>query len=101
MKNARKHKTIKNIFASFYYKTFNFLVGNKIIHGDGRVGGFSLITRKVVDKFNLVIEIDRHYLSILRWLGFNDSYIFYEHEKRHSGKSSYSLLKPFIQNPIL
>jgi dolichol-phosphate mannosyltransferase len=37
--------------------------------------------------------VDHHYLFILHWLGFKTATIEYQHAKRWSGKSSYSLTK--------
>ena len=36
-------------------------------------------------------ERDRHYVFVLRWLGFNASELEYEHGARYEGKSSYTL----------
>jgi polyisoprenyl-phosphate glycosyltransferase len=54
-------------------------------------GAYSILSRKVIDSFLLFEEKERHYLFILRWLGFRMGAIEYVHQERHSGKSSYRL----------
>ena len=58
---------------------------------DPRYGAFSILTRKVVDAFLTFDDKERHYLFILRWLGFEAGSIDYEHQPRHAGESSYNL----------
>jgi polyisoprenyl-phosphate glycosyltransferase len=95
IKKSREHSSVKNILASIYHRSFNWLVGNKSLHSNGQIGSYSLLSRKVVNAFISFNDYHRHYLSILRWLGFSETYIVYEHEKRYSGKSSYTFSKLF------
>jgi dolichol-phosphate mannosyltransferase len=90
-KISRKHSGFKNLTATLFTKVFNYLADNQISRTD--VGGFSLITRKVASAFMQIKDSRRHYLMILRDLGFNQSYIQIEHNKRFEGKSSYNLRK--------
>ncbi|MEZ4873527.1 MAG: hypothetical protein R2827_15055 [Bdellovibrionales bacterium] len=60
---------------------------------DTGVGTFSLLTRKVVDAFLKLEDAHRHYLFILRWLGFKSTVVQIKHRKRKYGKSSYTLTK--------
>jgi len=93
---SRNHSKLKNLFAGVFHKSFNWLVGNSKIHSNGSIGAYSLITRKVVDAFCEFKDYHRHYLSVLRWLGYSHSYISIKHEKRYAGKTSYSLNKLVI-----
>lgn len=87
----RKHSIVKNFFAKLYNSVFNFL--SESVEAHYNVGSFSLISRKVVEQFLRIKDRHRHYLLLLRWLGFNSTYVEIEHLERHSGKSSYSLKK--------
>lgn len=93
IKKYRQHKKLKNLIAALFHKLFNYLVGNKLFHSNGQIGTYSLITRKVVDAYCRVSDYQRHYMMILRWLGFSTTYIIIEHEKRFEGKTSYTISK--------
>ncbi len=58
---------------------------------DGAQGNFSVISRQVVDAFLRFRDRDRHYLLIVRWLGFTSATIEYEHADRPHGRSAYTL----------
>ena len=51
------------------------------------------MTSRVKDNFISVNDKHRHYINILRWLGYKSMYIEVEHNKRMHGKSSYSFFK--------
>jgi dolichol-phosphate mannosyltransferase len=89
----RKHGFIKNLFSGMFHMVFNFLVGVKEVTTDGQIGTYSLITRKVVEAYKQFNDDYRPYLVILNLVGFNQGYQMIDHEKRHSGKSSYSFKK--------
>jgi glycosyltransferase involved in cell wall biosynthesis len=90
-KTTRKHSGFKNIAASVYFRLFNYLSENQMATDD--VGSFSMISRKAADAFLAIREFHRHYLMVLRLLGFNFTVIKIEHEKRFEGKSSYTFKK--------
>lgn len=58
---------------------------------DGSFGSFSVISRPVIDAFLKFQDRDRHYLLILRWLGFRVGSIDYVHATRYAGRSAYGL----------
>lgn len=84
----RQHSLFKKITAKLYFRLLNFLTQNKL---EGEYGTFSIISRKVVNAYLTMNDVNRHYLFILQWLGFRTTAIEYKHMKRHSGSSSYSL----------
>lgn len=92
-KQERKHGFFKNITASIFNRVFNYLIDNKNYSADGNVGAFSMLTRKAVDAYCSITEYQRHYLMVLRWLGFNHTYVEIEHKERFEGKSTYTLSK--------
>lgn len=89
------HSKRKNLFTLLFNWVFNFLVDNPKEFANSNVGTFSILSRKVVDAFCSVDDYQRHYLKILRWLGFNSSTIEIKHEKRFHGTSSYTISKLF------
>jgi glycosyltransferase involved in cell wall biosynthesis len=82
----KKHSLLRNATAWAYFKLLSFFNGAPI---DGREGSFSLINRKVVQAYLRMKDRDRHYLFILRWLGFKTTLLEYEHAERFAGESSY------------
>lgn len=58
---------------------------------DPQYGALSMISRRVRDEFMRFGERDRHYLHVLKWLGFKSGEIVYRHQPRHAGRSSYSV----------
>lgn len=93
VKKQRKHGTIKNVATRFFNKVFNYLVEAKDLKASGMIGAYSLISRKVVNEFLQYGDNRRHYLMVLRWLGFSYSFVSIEHKERYAGKSSYNLNK--------
>ncbi len=84
----RTHSRNRLWAAKAYFWLLSRLTGRTV---DGSYGSFSILTRPVVDAYLRFSERDRHYLFILRWLGFNVGVIEYRHEDRAAGKSAYSL----------
>jgi polyisoprenyl-phosphate glycosyltransferase len=88
-RSKREYSALKNVFARFYFFVFNWLTETQI--ASASVGAFSLVTRNVVDAFCRVQDAQRHYLMVLRWLGFSYAFVEVQHDKRFRGKSSYNL----------
>jgi polyisoprenyl-phosphate glycosyltransferase len=86
----RAHSGFRLIAAKAYFALMSKLTGESV---DGSYGTFSILSRKVADAFLQFTERDRHFLFILRWLGFKCGTIEYAHAERHAGISSYSLGK--------
>jgi glycosyltransferase involved in cell wall biosynthesis len=92
-KTKRKHSFFKNITASIFFSIFNYLNDNKNVDANKNVGSYSLLSRKVVESYKSMKEGNRHYLMILRLLGYKSTYLEILHEERFEGKSSYSFSK--------
>lgn len=92
-KKERKHGFLKNLKAKIFYSIFNFLVDNKNNKASEKVGSYSLLSREVVDAYVKLGDYKRHYLMLLRWLGFQSAYIEINHNKRFEGISSYNFKK--------
>jgi polyisoprenyl-phosphate glycosyltransferase len=91
-KKRTGHGWFKNLFARAYFRLYNWLSDNS--HKATKdVGSFLIMQRKVADAFSSMNDYHRHYLLILKWLGFSSAYITIEHNKRFEGKSSYNFSK--------
>lgn len=88
VRSRRKYPFLKNATAKFFFFIFNWLSDTQQATAD--VGAFSIITRKVLDAFCRINDAHRHYLMVLRWLGFRSASINVEHRKRAAGPSSYN-----------
>lgn len=90
-KKERKHSIFKNLSAYLFHRVFNWLSESDNVSSHQQVGAYSLLTRKVVDAYCSLKDYHRHYLLLLRWLGFSSTSVEIEHAERFSGQSSYSL----------
>lgn len=93
IKESREHSIIKNFFAGIFNFFFNYLSDNKRITSHSNIGAYSMISRKVALAFNNFNDYHRHYLMVLRWLGFKSYYLNIKHKERFSGKSGYTFSK--------
>jgi glycosyltransferase involved in cell wall biosynthesis len=73
-----------------YFRLLEWTTGE---YFDGELGSFSLISRRVIDAFLQFRERDRHYLMVLRQIGFDSVVIDYERAQRTVGVSSYDFYK--------
>jgi len=73
--------------ASLYFKLINLFTTE---HLNGVYGSFSILHEKVRLSYLRFQDNDRHYLFILKWLGYKTTSLEYEHGERFAGSSSYS-----------
>lgn len=90
-RTGRAHGWMKNAFARLWSAIFNRLAGE--MPADPLVGGYSMLSRSAVDAFLRIGDVHRHYLVIVRWLGFPVAHVPVTHRPRYRGKSSYNLFK--------
>ncbi len=86
---TRAHSFLRNSCAQLFYAVIKWLTGGKLSIGK-EINTFSLLSRKAVDAFLKIKEVDRHSLYIIDWLGFKSTIIPIVHNKRPHGKSSYT-----------
>jgi len=90
----RQTRNVDNIFkrfsALFFYKVINFLSDTEI---PTNVGDFRLLDKSVVEYLNSLPEQSRFLRGLVAWSGHPAEYIFYDREKRFSGKTHYSFSK--------
>jgi len=89
----RKHGLLKNFFAALFHKVFRRLTDTPSVDSQYEVGSYSLLSRKAIDAFLRFTDRHRHYLLILRWMGFKTATIEIDHYDRHSGVTTYSFFQ--------
>lgn len=95
IRKKRQYTWWKNIAAKLFSKIYNYLIDDKKLLTNYNIGSYSLITKKVAQEFQKYGDYQFHYLLVLRWLGFNQSFIEIEHYERASGKTSYNFKRLF------
>lgn len=89
-KKRNGEAVLKLLTANWFYKTFNKLSNYKI---PVDTGDFRLVDRKVVDIINNMPEHHKFFRGLFSWVGFRQTPIEYEREKRFAGKTKYNLKK--------
>jgi dolichol-phosphate mannosyltransferase len=86
----KRHSPARRLASAGYFALMRTFTDSA---SDAAVGSLSIISRPVVDAFLRTRDRERHYLSILHWLGFSTATIEFAHAERYAGTSSYSLVK--------
>ena len=94
-KRARAHGGTRNWTGRTYSRLLNRLIADHRLRDHAGIGNYSILTRKVVDSFLEMEDQHRHYLGLLRWMGFDDSIIEIDHFERAGGSSSYTFRRLF------
>ncbi len=89
----RKHSLIKILESRVYHLCFNLLTG---MNTDATIGNYGIYSRKVVNAFNNMDEQFRGFGLLVKWMGFNCTYLDVEHGNRYTGKSSYNFHRGII-----
>ena len=90
-KATREYGAMRNAVTALFYRLFNLLAD--VPAGDGHIGGYSLITRRVADSYLQLPDYHRDYLLLIRWMGFRTSVLDVTHAPRPSGRSAYTPLR--------
>jgi len=80
---ARKHGLARRLFGRVYRAM-------TLGPAEGEIGTLSILSRKVVDAFLALRDVEREFVLALAWLGFERTTVPFEHALRASGKSAYS-----------
>lgn len=89
-RKERKDSLFKKLSSLIFYKVFNYLSG---LNYDYHVGGFRIISKRVVEKFRLMREQPRYFNALIEWMGFPTASVDVEHGRRIEGKSNYNFGK--------
>ncbi|MEK6277269.1 MAG: glycosyltransferase family 2 protein [Actinomycetota bacterium] len=86
-RRLRRQSLFRRVAARTYRRLANFLARTDI---DPDYTNLSIASRKVIDAFLGLRDVDRHYLLILLWLGFEHTTIDVDQDERYAGQSSYT-----------
>lgn len=89
----RKQSLFKGLLGKFYHSVFNIFSDRQYDVDAGSLVGFGKKAQKAFNKFP---DKDRLYIQILKWVGFQSTYVTLEHKPRFEGKSSYDFHKVII-----
>jgi glycosyltransferase involved in cell wall biosynthesis len=92
-RSDRQDFVIKKLSSWLFYKVFSYLTD---VCYDYRIGNFRIVSRKVVNNFRLVRERLRFFGGIIELIGYKVSYVQVQHDRRFSGKSTYTYRKLFV-----
>lgn len=91
IRHKRKGESfLKKLTAALFYRVFS-RVTNINIPLD--VGDFRLIDRKVLDSLKTIREKSRFIRGLVSWVGYKQTGISYDREKRMTGRTKYHFLK--------
>ncbi len=90
VRKKRKEGQLKKLSYWAYYRLQNMLIryDTPLDSGD-----FSMVSRRVLDHINEMPEQSRFIRGLRWWVGFKQTGISYERDKRFAGKTKYSLKK--------
>jgi len=90
----RKKRYVDSIFkkktAAFFYQFMNMLSDIKIPEN---VGDFRLLDRTAVEYLSSLPEHAPFLRGLVAWGGYQEDYVYFDREERHSGKTHYSISK--------
>jgi dolichol-phosphate mannosyltransferase len=88
VREGRAHGRLRNASSRLFARALRTL--STAGRSDPRIGNYTLISREVVTAFRRFADVHRHYLMLLRWLGFPAAEVPIRHAPRPLGRSSYS-----------
>lgn len=94
LREKRSFGYFKNFSAKIYYIILS-LLGRRIENSEN-IGTLTAFTSNIRSYFLMVNDRHRHFLLILKMLGFKSNYIKINHRHRKEGKSSYNVKKLVI-----
>ncbi|MEX1308013.1 MAG: glycosyltransferase family 2 protein [Eubacteriales bacterium] len=89
-KRRKGESLFKRLSATVFYRLLRVFSDTHIPED---TGDFRLMDRKVVEAFNAMGEHNRFIRGMVAWLGFKQVPLEYVREKRHAGKTKYTLKK--------
>jgi len=91
IRNADTHSSwFKRTSSKLFYKVMSLMSEVDIEHG---TADFRLLDRVVVDQLKRLPEVGPFYRGLVKWVGFKQRSISYMPDRRHSGRTKYSLNK--------
>jgi polyisoprenyl-phosphate glycosyltransferase len=87
-RRRRNQPFLRRLAARAYFRSRNVFFGMEM---GSEYATLSIISRKVVEAYLRVGDVDRQYILVLHWLGFRRAEITIEAGTRFAGRSSYRL----------
>ena len=81
---------LKRLTAKIFYRVLTRLTSINI---PVDTGDFRVMDRKIVDAFNRMPEQHKFIRGLVSWIGFKQTYVEYDRDKRHGGKTGYTYRK--------
>jgi|TARA_B110000971_G_C20036200_1_gene514359 dolichol-phosphate mannosyltransferase len=92
-RNKRDGERLFKILSSKYFYRFLNFISETNIPLD--TGDFRLISKKVVNEFNKLVEQRKYIRGLISWMGFKSTFVSYDRVKRNKGISKYNFQKSF------
>ncbi len=86
----RKDKNVTKLLSKSFYRVYSYFTGG---YFDPNICNFSISKRIVIENYCRMKEHTRAYGMFIKWLGFRQTSIQIEADKRYEGKSSYDFKK--------
>jgi dolichol-phosphate mannosyltransferase len=86
----RQDRFIKRLGSQLFYMIYNYLTDSEIDKG---ISNFGIYSRQVIESVKSLREHARSFGLFVIWTGFDRTEINIRHDRRRSGKSSYTLSK--------
>lgn len=93
LRSQRHDGWFKRTLSRGFSLVYNLLSDIRV---EPRSCNFSIASRPVIDAWCRLKELNRSYALLLRWLGFDYTFISVEHGERFAGKSAYNLRRGFL-----
>lgn len=87
---GRKDKFLTKFLSKSFYKVYNFITGNNY---DSTIGNLNIVRKKVLENYKKMKEKNKSYAVVLPSMGFRQTSIDINPEKRKEGTSSYTFTK--------
>lgn len=91
-KSRKGESFLKKITAKLFYRTLSSITAIDIPLD---TGDFRILDRKVVDVLKAMPEQQKFLRGQISWIGFNQTFIEYDRDERHGGKTGYTYKKMF------
>ena len=86
-RKSRKDHFAKRLSSLAFYKIFSYMTRSQ---QDSTVGNYGIYHRKVIDAVLSMGDYTKYFPAQVRWVGFKQIALPFEHAPRYSGSSSYS-----------
>jgi len=86
----KKHALIPKLGSKLFYIMMKAFAGSRTVPGET---DFRLLDRSIVEEFNHLTEHERITRGLIDWMGFEQTYIYYDYGNRLAGKPSYNFVK--------